>query len=252
VFNDVETDHLKEFVHLQTVDLGGNRFNFLSVCLLVLILFFFVSRIPFEKLSYLPALRELHLQCNGISNIDLSSFEMQQSKLSSSSLNLPSKPVRLSCFKQLSILDLSYNHVTASSLLQLGGLPSLSVLSLACNDLLELPSDLSVFTSLRKLSLRKNRLGSYQPLPYSSRENGSQSQRSTLSNESIDPILKSSRRSRSQIVQALAKPHQSEPPRNLTAVNPTMANPVSLVNTVRSSSASSTIFVSLASVLFIL
>lgn len=126
VFNGIFPEHMLEFTNLTFLDLSGNN-------------------MPVEKLDCFPALQELHLSCNALHRVF---FE---------------RPPE---FHNLQVLDLSYNFLSVDSVKELSAIPSLSDLNLAGNDFPALPPDLSGFHMLRKLSLRRNRLGQqYQPLP---------------------------------------------------------------------------------------
>lgn len=125
--SSVVAEHLEEFTNLTCLDVSGNN-------------------IPLGDLSCLPALQELQSGCSELKNIKLSGLQ--------------------NAFSTLMVLDLSYNFLSVESVKQLGLLPVLADLNLAGNDLPALPPDLSGFRALRKLSLRRNRLGQqYQELP---------------------------------------------------------------------------------------
>ena len=82
-----------------------------------------------------PVLRELHFQCNLVRDIG-----------------------NLEGFAMLEVLDLSYNSVTAESVLKLSQLPRLRELDLTCNALTDLP-DMTGFRSLEILIIERNRFG---------------------------------------------------------------------------------------------
>lgn len=129
VFNDIIPEHMSEFTNLTYLDMSGNN-------------------MPLEKLSCMPALQELHLSCNALRRV------------------LFTDPLQASFSNTLQVLDLSYNFLSVDSVKELTSIPSLTDLNLSGNDIPALPPDLSGFRVLRKLSLRRNRLGQqYQPLP---------------------------------------------------------------------------------------
>jgi Leucine-rich repeat (LRR) protein len=115
---DVVAQDLAHFVKLQYLDLGDNS-------------------IPLNRLERLPALKELHLHCNGISTCQLSSEQP---------------------FPALQVLGLGYNGLPSDSLIELGKIKTLLELDLTCNELASIPDDWSSFKMLQKLSLRRNRL----------------------------------------------------------------------------------------------
>ena len=112
-------EDLPFFTRLTHLDLGDNA-------------------VQLEGLAYLPALQELHLDCNGLTD--------------------------LACppggFPRLEVLNLSYNAVPPASLLALADLPKLRELDLSNNGLSALPADLSGFGALQRLNCDHNMLGS--------------------------------------------------------------------------------------------
>lgn len=96
------------------------------------------NALDISLLRYLPALQELRLTCNSISNI--------------SSINILSEG-----FDNLSVLDLSYNHINPESIINLSGIKSLRVLDLSGNGLMTLPTDMFEFEYLDKLLLNNNK-----------------------------------------------------------------------------------------------
>ena len=112
-------EDLPFFTRLTHLDLGDNA-------------------VQLEGLAYLPALQELHLDCNGLTD--------------------------LACppggFPRLEVLNLSYNAVPPASLLALADLPKLRELDLSNNGLSALPADLSGFGALQRLNCDHNLLGS--------------------------------------------------------------------------------------------
>jgi len=88
-------------------------------------------------------------------------------------LRVPPYPLSETCgFGALTTLDLSYNSLSLSSILQLTLLPFLQDLNLTSNGLICLPPDLSGFWSLRKLNLRRNTLGTLLPSSLISQNDG--------------------------------------------------------------------------------
>jgi len=133
-FNNTVPEHLQEFVNLTHLDVSGNKLSL-------------------EQLDCLSSVQTLLISCSNIKHI-----------------HLPNKGVKLEGyhfgFPHLSVLDMSYNFLSPESVWQLTKLPSLTDLNLAGNDLPQLPPDLTAFKFLKKLSLRRNRLGQqYRPLP---------------------------------------------------------------------------------------
>lgn len=94
------------------------------------------NRLKLEQLAALPALQELHIDCNGIT-----------------ALALPA-----GAFPRLEVLNLGYNGLNADAVGALGALPALRELDLTCNQLRQLPPDWSAFVELRKLTLDRNLL----------------------------------------------------------------------------------------------
>lgn len=115
----VVPEDLAFFTRLTHLDLGDNR-------------------VPFDSLAYLPGLQELHLDCNGLTQ-----------------LNCPAGG-----FPKLEVLNLSYNGIDAQSLLALMSIPSLRELDISNNELTSLPAELSGFKSLERLNCDHNRLSS--------------------------------------------------------------------------------------------
>ncbi|KAJ3038166.1 X-ray radiation resistance-associated protein 1 [Rhizophlyctis rosea] len=95
-------DDLSLFTNLHTLKAGENH-------------------LPFARLGALPGLRELHLPCNGVTDLDLECEGR---------------------FEDVEFLDLSYNSLTHSALLILATLPSLRHLDLSSNTLSTLPPEL--------------------------------------------------------------------------------------------------------------
>lgn len=127
-FVGVVGKHMNEFKSLMQIDLSGHKVQ------------------DMNALACFPALQELSLACNHISDIRLGS--------SGGGMN----------FGRLTALDLSYNLITQESIVELGKLPQLQILDLSHNALSELPPLLSdQFTQLKKLVLRGNRFGKVKP-----------------------------------------------------------------------------------------
>ncbi len=106
--SSVVSEDLSFFKRLTHLDLGDNH-------------------VQLASLAYLPALLELHLDCNGL--------------------------VGLSCpaggFPTLEVLNLSYNGVDAEAVATLADLPKLRQLDLSKNELSALPADMSGFAELQ-------------------------------------------------------------------------------------------------------
>lgn len=133
-YSNTVPEHLQEFTNLTSLDVSGNELSL-------------------EMLDCLPAIQTLGLSCSSIKHV-----------------HLPNRGVKLEGyhfgFPLLSVLDMSYNFLSSESVWQLSKLPALTDLNLSGNDLPQLPPDLSSFKLLKKLSLRRNRLGQqYRPLP---------------------------------------------------------------------------------------
>jgi Leucine-rich repeat (LRR) protein len=106
--SSVVADDLLFFTKMTHLDLGDNN-------------------VQVEQLAFLPALQELHLDCNGLS--------------------------RLACppagFPRLEVLNLSFNClVTPEELLELAKMPCLREIDLSHNDISALPADMSSFGTL--------------------------------------------------------------------------------------------------------
>ena len=106
--SSVVSEDLAFFKRLTHLDLGDNH-------------------VQLASLAYLPALLELHLDCNGL--------------------------VGLSCpaggFPTLEVLNLSYNGVDAEAVATLADLPKLRQLDLSKNEMAALPADMSGFAELQ-------------------------------------------------------------------------------------------------------
>eukprot|EP00966_Prymnesium_polylepis_P013988 322484-Prymnesium_polylepis.1 len=85
------------------------------------------NHVQLRELAYLPSLRELHLDCNGLTHVEV-------------------PPGGFPC---LEVLNLSYNGLTSEAVLALAELPRLRQLDLSRNELSALPSDMSGFHSLQ-------------------------------------------------------------------------------------------------------
>jgi Leucine-rich repeat (LRR) protein len=116
-------EDLSYFSHLRFLDLGENG-------------------VRLRDLIPLQGLEELHLHCNGITDLD--------------ELDEPSGNSRPP-FPRLSTLNLSFNRVPASSLAQLGSLGSLERLDLSSNKLKTLPADMSFLSGVTQLALENNK-----------------------------------------------------------------------------------------------
>eukprot|EP01062_Namystynia_karyoxenos_P033421 TRINITY_DN2459_c2_g1_i1.p1 TRINITY_DN2459_c2_g1~~TRINITY_DN2459_c2_g1_i1.p1 ORF type:complete len:670 (+),score=195.34 TRINITY_DN2459_c2_g1_i1:70-2010(+) len=92
--------------------------------------------IPMGDLAALKALEELHMHCCGLGRV----------------------VVPKGAFQRLETLNLSFNALGTDSLDSLFELPCLVRLDLSCNDLVDLPHDLSRLENLRQLALENNRL----------------------------------------------------------------------------------------------
>jgi Leucine-rich repeat (LRR) protein len=92
------------------------------------------NNLPFTAFGAIPKLHELKIACNSIQNIsDIYGFSF------------------------LLYLDVSYNELTIDSVFALTVLPCLKELDLSGNNLSSLPSDLSGFSQLEKISLEYNK-----------------------------------------------------------------------------------------------
>ena len=117
--SSVISEDLSFFRKLSHLDLGDNR-------------------VPLASLAYLPGLIELHLDCNGLSEVTIPAGG----------------------FPALEVLNLSYNGLSSSAVAALADVPRLRQLDLSMNDLSALPVDLSGFQALQSLNCEHNRLGS--------------------------------------------------------------------------------------------
>jgi Leucine-rich repeat (LRR) protein len=114
--NDVVEDDLLYFTNLVHLDISDNEIQ------------------TMEQLENLKKLRELNLSSNNITSLHL----------------------KENTFKDLELLDLSYNRIPSSHLNTLAFLNKLRVLNLESNDLTTLPSNLSFLSSLLTLNLSNN------------------------------------------------------------------------------------------------
>ena len=114
----VEED-LAFFTKLTHLDLGDNH-------------------VQLAPLGCLPALKEVHLDCNGLTEIT----------------------VPPDVFRHLEVLNLSFNGIRPHAILALAALPALLDLDLSANKLTQLPDSLAGFHTLRRLSLDDNELDS--------------------------------------------------------------------------------------------
>eukprot|EP01065_Artemidia_motanka_P014514 TRINITY_DN18436_c0_g1_i1.p1 TRINITY_DN18436_c0_g1~~TRINITY_DN18436_c0_g1_i1.p1 ORF type:complete len:696 (+),score=270.63 TRINITY_DN18436_c0_g1_i1:260-2089(+) len=96
------------------------------------------NRLALSDLAPLKALEELHMHCCRLRELE----------------------VPAGAFQKVETLNLSFNHLPPQSLTALFALPSLLRLDLSCNDLTELPADLSPLAQLQQMALENNRLGS--------------------------------------------------------------------------------------------
>ena len=115
----VISEDLSFFRKLSHLDLGDNR-------------------VPLAALAYLPALLELHLDCNGLVEVSIPTGG----------------------FPSLEVLNLSYNGVSSAAVSALADIPRLRQLDLSMNELSALPADMSGFQNLQSLNCEHNRLGS--------------------------------------------------------------------------------------------
>jgi len=117
--SSVISEDLSFFRKLTHLDLGDNQ-------------------VQLASLAYLPALIELHLDCNGLSEV----------------------AVPPGGFPALEVLNLSYNGLTTAAVASLAEIPRLRQLDLSMNELSALPADLSGFGALQSLNCEHNLLGS--------------------------------------------------------------------------------------------
>jgi len=117
--SSVISEDLSFFRKLTHLDLGDNR-------------------VQLASLAYLPALVELHLDCNGLCECSCPA----------------------SGFPCLEVLNLSYNGLSTAAIAALADLPRLRQLDLSMNELTALPADMSAFTALQSLNCEHNALGS--------------------------------------------------------------------------------------------
>jgi hypothetical protein len=96
------------------------------------------NHVQLAPLGALPALKELHLDCNGLTDITLPA----------------------NAFAHLEVLNLSFNGLSPHAILSLAGLPAIRELDLSGNQLTELPESLAAFYTLRRLALDDNSLDS--------------------------------------------------------------------------------------------
>eukprot|EP00002_Diphylleia_rotans_P014509 TRINITY_DN2830_c0_g1_i1.p1 TRINITY_DN2830_c0_g1~~TRINITY_DN2830_c0_g1_i1.p1 ORF type:complete len:511 (+),score=127.27 TRINITY_DN2830_c0_g1_i1:443-1975(+) len=113
---NAEQSDFKMFTSLAYLDLGDNR-------------------LPLDLLCAFPALQELHLYCNMISEIQ-----------------------PLSGFPQLQYLDLSFNFINPDHIVRLAEMPRLKVLDLTGNNISFIPAGMEAFYRLERLILEDNRL----------------------------------------------------------------------------------------------
>ena len=106
--SSVISEDLSFFRKLTHLDLGDNR-------------------VQLASLAYLPALVELHLDCNGLCECSCPA----------------------SGFPCLEVLNLSYNGLSTAAIAALADLPRLRQLDLSMNELTALPADMSAFTALQ-------------------------------------------------------------------------------------------------------
>lgn len=100
------------------------------------------NRLQLGQLAGLPALLELHLDCNGVRSVALPSGG----------------------FARLEVLNLAYNALTVDAVASLAQLPCLRELDLTANQLNALPADWASFLELRRLVLDRNELGADEDL----------------------------------------------------------------------------------------
>jgi hypothetical protein len=115
---DAAENDLNYFVNLIEIDLSENNLK------------------EPHKLSGLTALEKLHLQNNGIENINFSEYRR---------------------FDKLLMLDLSYNQLNPVTLDNLKWIPTLRDLNLSGNDLYDLPDPLAFLPNLELLNLSSNK-----------------------------------------------------------------------------------------------
>ena len=117
--SSVISEDLSFFRKLTHLDLGDNR-------------------VQFAALAYLPALIELHLDCNGLREITCPAGG----------------------FPTLEVLNLSYNGLSTAAISALADVPRLRQLDISMNELTGLPADMSEFGALQSLNCEHNALGS--------------------------------------------------------------------------------------------
>ena len=117
--SSVISEDLSFFRKLTHLDLGDNQ-------------------VQLASLAYLPALVELHLDCNGLIEVTIPPGG----------------------FPTLEVLNLSYNGLTAAAIAALADVPRLRQLDLSMNELTSLPADLSGFGALQSLNCEHNLLSS--------------------------------------------------------------------------------------------
>ena len=115
----VISEDLSFFRKLSHLDLGDNR-------------------VPLAALAYLPALLELHLDCNGLAEVSIPTGG----------------------FPALEVLNLSYNGLTSAGVAALADIPRLRQLDVSMNGLSALPATMEGFQQLQSLNCEHNKLGS--------------------------------------------------------------------------------------------
>ena len=113
----VISEDLSFFRKLSHLDLGDNQ-------------------VPLATLAYLPALLELHLDCNGLAELS----------------------VPPGGFPVLEVLNLSYNGLSSAAVAALADISRLRQLDISMNELSALPADMSGFAALQSLNCEHNRL----------------------------------------------------------------------------------------------
>lgn len=117
--SSVISEDLTFFRKLSHLDLGDNN-------------------VPLAALAYLPALIELHLDCNGLTEVSIPAGG----------------------FPVLEVLNLSYNGLNSAAVAALADIPALRQLDVSMNELSALPADMSGFHALQSLNCEHNKLGS--------------------------------------------------------------------------------------------